>query len=55
MVEIIRKKMKRRKLQKKQPEKKNVIYLNKELTLQNVIKTQEQADFFMKMLKALQQ
>ena len=41
---------------KKQPKTKvvEVIRLNKELTLQNVIQTQEQADFFMKMLKALQ-
>jgi hypothetical protein len=43
-------------LQNKQTEKKKVggyVILKEELTLQNVIKTKEQADFFMKMLKAL--
>jgi hypothetical protein len=53
MSTILKKKMKRHKLRKKQAET-NTIRLDKELTLKNVIQTQEQADFFMKMLKALQ-
>lgn len=48
--------MRRPTQRKKQTQTKvvEVIRLNKELTLKNVIQTQEQADFFMKMLKALQ-
>jgi hypothetical protein len=56
MAEDLQRKKKQIKLQTEQTEKKNVggkIYLREELTLKNVIKTQEQADLFMKMLKAL--
>jgi hypothetical protein len=56
MAEDLQRKKKQSKLQTEQPEKKKVvggIYLNEELTLKNVIKTQKQADLFMKMLKAL--
>ena len=48
--------LKQYELQNKQTEKKKVggyVILKEELRLQNVIKTKEQADFFMKMLKAL--
>ena len=56
MAEDLQRKKKQIKLQTEQTEKKKVvggIYLSEELTLKNVIKTQEQADLFMKMLKAL--
>lgn len=56
MTEDFQKKMKQLELQTKQTEKKKgggKVYLSEELTLKNVIKTQEQADQFMKMLKAL--
>lgn len=56
MVDKAQKYLKEYDLQNKQIEKKKVggyVYLKEELTLQNVIKTKEQADFFMKMLNAL--
>ena len=53
MSTILKKKIKRYKLRRKQAET-NTIRLDKELTSKNVIQTQEQADLFMKMLKALQ-
>ena len=57
MSTTIKKKMRRPVQRKKKTQTKvvEVIRLNKELTLRNVIQTQEQADFFMKMLKALQE
>ena len=55
MSTTIKKKMQRRSLRKKQKETYNVygVPFNKELTLKNVIQTQEQADMFMAMLKHL--
>lgn len=53
MSTTIKKKMQRRNLRKKEKEIVYTVRLDKELTLKNVIQTQEQADMFMAMLKHL--